>query len=197
MSEKPLFWNKDTIGVSVESEELRAPLMAAIADWNAVPCGQIRLVLDPHNNSSNKVVLRQKHEWSFEPNVLAMTILSHCGNPAILSKVQIQVNQGNRPWTYLDYKNILLHELGHFLGLGHSDKLDAVMHPMGQLGDSERELTHDDITKFCALSPTQPEIKTGCSQAGFSTDAGLFGVLLVGLFIFCTARKHSSIWRWT
>ena len=199
MTEKPLFWNKDSLGLSVESEALRAPLLAAMDIWNAVPCGRLRLVLDPQ--SVNKIILRQKQNWEFESNALAMTTLIYYGNPAILEKVKIEVNQGDRHWTPIDYQNILLHELGHFLGLGHSEKFDSVMHPIGQLGDSERELSKEDQENFCALAPLYPDIahpeepKTGCSQTGFSSDSGLLIVLMFTWFICCKARKHSSICR--
>lgn len=199
MQEKALFWNKKTIGLSVASEELKAPLLSAMAIWNEVPCAQLKLVWDPH--SPNQVILRQKQDWIFEPKILAITILTHFGTPAILEKVQIEVNQNDQIWTPTDYQNILLHELGHVLGLRHSERWDAVMHPNGQLGDIERQLSESDKANFCALEPMilsqQAQPTGGCSQTGFfSTDMGLVGVLLVSLLICCTARKHSSMWRW-
>ncbi len=115
-----------------------------------------------------------------------MTTLDYSKQTAVLSRVQVEVNQTKQYWSYIDYKNVLVHELGHVLGLEHSERFDSVMHPMGQLGDYERELTAEDKSKFCELKPVAqevqvPESQTGCSQAGFFPDMSLFGLLLIVL----------------
>lgn len=193
-------WNKDTIGLSAEAPELIAPLLAAMNIWNAVDCGRLKLVLDPA--SENRVILHQKKDWNFEPSVLAMTTLTYFRKPAILSKVQIDVNQGDKNWSFTDYQNILLHELGHVLGLEHVEQFDAVMHPFGQLGLFELELSKTDKANFCELVPLKQqivveqneteyhrELLTGCSQTNNSSDMALLGLMIFVLLCYKQKRE--------
>nr|GMC73455.1 metalloendoproteinase 2-MMP-like [Ipomoea batatas] len=50
----------------------------------------------------------------------------------------------------LDIQSIALHEIGHLLGLEHTDIRSAVMWPHLELGEKKRELQADDIQGFWA-----------------------------------------------
>jgi MYXO-CTERM domain-containing protein len=71
----------------------------------------------------------------------------------------------------VDMQNIITHEAGHFLGLGHSSELDASMYGKATVGEtSKRHLNNDDIAGICAIygdleAPT-------CSEADFEPDNG-------------------------
>ncbi|AAN04364.1 matrix metalloproteinase [Heliothis zea nudivirus] len=54
-----------------------------------------------------------------------------------------------KPEESADFQSIALHELGHALGVGHSDVHDAVMYPY--YGGVKRELKEDDIAAIKAL----------------------------------------------
>ncbi|MET0622159.1 MAG: matrixin family metalloprotease [Pyrinomonadaceae bacterium] len=55
------------------------------------------------------------------------------------------------PANKADLKTILLHELGHALGLGHTGVAAAVMYPTLAFGDQKREPTADDRTGITQL----------------------------------------------
>jgi hypothetical protein len=158
------------ITLSTDFPELERPLMAAMSVWNDVSCGPTKLVFS--SQSSNQVSLQLKHNWRFGAEILAMTTRSSAG-------IKIEINRGDFSWTELDYQNILVHELGHVLGLAHSEQLDSVMHPIGQLGYFEFRLSKDDKKTFCALEPVQMQPKTGCAQMSHSPEFGLFTFVLV------------------
>lgn len=55
---------------------------------------------------------------------------------------------------YVDFESVLIHELGHFLGLGHTsinEDLDSVMLPTLKKGAARRELSYGDIEKIRSL----------------------------------------------
>lgn len=54
----------------------------------------------------------------------------------------------------VDIQNVVTHEAGHFLGLGHSEDPDSVMRYQAETGDlSKRELIADDREGICAIYP--------------------------------------------
>ena len=60
-------------------------------------------------------------------------------------------------YTYTDEENLhfaLLHELGHTIGLPHSDIREAIMAPVRELGVSSAHLTPSDIAAARSLCPT-------------------------------------------
>lgn len=55
---------------------------------------------------------------------------------------------------FVDFESVLVHELGHFLGLGHSsldEDIYSVMLPTLRKGDARRELSLGDIEKIRSL----------------------------------------------
>ncbi len=92
----------------------------------------------------------------FDESTLAVTILKYeaqlLGPPAI-SEADIYINQANKieiydgslkiyPEPILDFRRIVLHELGHVIGLEHENETSAIMMP--SIGDLDR-LQEDDI----------------------------------------------------
>ena len=58
----------------------------------------------------------------------------------------------------IDLQSTLTHEIGHALGLGHSDIAEATMAPSIIGGDiSKRTLDQDDINGICALYPVHDD----------------------------------------
>ena len=72
------------------------------------------------------------------------------GSPYELNEVDIALN-ANKPWSTTgdtnayDVKSVVLHEVGHLLGLDHSSDTDAVMYGYIGEGELKRSLTQDDI----------------------------------------------------
>ncbi|MBH1988734.1 MAG: matrixin family metalloprotease [Myxococcaceae bacterium] len=198
MRQKPLYWAQQSVGIATEQDELKAPLWVAIQEWNEVECGQLRLHWD--SASENRVHLRSPADWKYSQNVLAMTTQVYFGNPHIYRNATIEVNQKNHLWTFVDYKNVLLHELGHVLGLEHSDNLLAVMHPNGQLGDEERFLLEEDRNAYCELHPLNDQIlerqvlpgTSSCSQILPLSTVWGDACLICGLLMAFCFRKNRS-----
>jgi hypothetical protein len=68
----------------------------------------------------------------------------------------------------IDLQAILTHELGHVLGIGHSEVARATMAAGLPPGIAARSLEDDDVTAVCALYPSpEPQAPSdGCTAAG-------------------------------
>jgi len=61
------------------------------------------------------------------------------------------VNRSPTGWNEADFKSITVHEMGHVLGLDHSNANGATMLPYYSNGIAERDLSQDDINGVCYL----------------------------------------------
>lgn len=80
----------------------------------------------------------------------------YIGGKRYLQESDINVN-ANKSWdngyssTAYDVKSVMLHELGHSTGLGHSNYSSAVMYYQFAMGEIRNRLTSDDINGVKAL----------------------------------------------
>ncbi len=181
----------------VPSESVRVALARSIATWNAAaePCSDVRLedrgyptgfstnlAGGPHDGE-NRVVFRED-AWPEELpfGTLAITTTVYRRATGEVLDADIDVNGVEYEWTdtsdpalaVTDVQNTLTHELGHVLGLAHSNDPVATMYAESPPGDLEkRTLAEDDIAGLCfvypdgLLSPDAPLLAnpslTGCA----------------------------------
>ena len=95
-------------------------------------------------------------------------------------------------WGDVDAPTVLLHELGHVAGLGHSLEAGAVMEASMDVERQRRALTDDDRRGLCAARTAAPPPAEGggCSAAGGLARgrASVLSLLLAGL----AARRRRS-----
>lgn len=102
-----------------------------------------------------------------------------------------------------DLENTVTHELGHFLGLDHSDVVASTMYRSADLGEtSKRSLHRDDLECFCAMYPAGKPTLTciapdedvvvgdgcGCSGAGAGSSIGA-ALLALGALLARRGRR--------
>ena len=117
----------------------------------------------------------------------------------------------------IDVQNVTTHEIGHFVGIGHSDVPGTTMWPTTSRGDtSQRELHRDDVEAVCFLyprpQPWAPNSKGtvldgargtaerlgvdrvgGCEgDAGSGWTGATLGFLLGGLILIKWRRRFSA-----
>lgn len=167
-------------------EAAAGELEVAARTWGRAPCtsfraryGGLRADVTPGDDGVNAVFFHDD-AWPEElvEGALAQTIV-HLDPAGDLRDADVHVNGARfrfsldgAPGTH-DARGVLVHELGHALGLGHSSDPRATMSVSGS-GLRWRSLEPDDVEGVCALYPGAGD--QGCDAdpcpAGFSCVAG-------------------------
>jgi hypothetical protein len=149
---------------------------------------------------------------------LALTLLVYSKRTGKIYDADIEVNGAFFDWStetgrasdVADIQNVVTHEVGHLLGLAHSDETEATMYGYQDLGDTtRRDLHQDDIDALCAiypfdevtqLGPSQPEpnlelVGRGCAIASISRTRGPPIALFLALLLVLRRRRDSRTLR--
>lgn len=194
-------------------------------EMDPVPCKKSEYNKDGPNVN---VVLFQDDDWRYRgiDGTLAKTSVTYNDETGEIYDADIEVNTAfnevtitdNPAEIQYDLQAILTHEVGHFIGLAHSEQDTAVMYESYTPGStSQRTLTVDDVAAVCAayppnngvacnaeprggFSPTcdEPESAGGCSTASTGRGDAASALTLSGLAIFvaaCISRKAVRVRR--
>ncbi|HEU4406948.1 MAG TPA: matrixin family metalloprotease [Polyangiaceae bacterium] len=179
---------------NVEFSAIEAAVEGALASWSGLFCqgeGEATLLttrlpdvrcdlteFDFGGPNANTVIFRDTY-WDHEgvENVLAYTTVSFSRTTGEIRGADIDVNTAYNIFTTgearvdKDLQSILVHEVGHLLGLAHSDDTSAVMDAQYAPGTLLRELQPDDLAALCAAyPPTRQAVCDPAPWGGFSAD---------------------------
>jgi hypothetical protein len=120
-------------------------------------------------------------DWAargLDPKAFGVTLVWHEPNTGEIFDADIQINErlGNLticdqtcPSRSTDIQNVVTHEAGHFLGLGHSDVDQATMAADAPLGETgKRSLHEDDREGLCSVYGHYPA--PACVDDDFQPD---------------------------
>jgi hypothetical protein len=154
----------------------------ALRTWSSVRCSAWRGEVDgtaPVAGDDDGVssVVWHDTDWpaAFTPGALAQTIV-RVDNAGKTREIDVHINGVDHRWSIdgragtVDARGVLVHELGHALGLGHSDVTTATMYASGPQGLAWRSLEKDDVDGVCALYPGTGA--SGCDRGGAPCPAG-------------------------
>lgn len=128
------------------------------------------------------IIMFRGEGWPYahSGNTLALTTVTYNVDTGEIYDADIEVN-GSMPLSIgspvqYDLQSILTHEVGHFLGLAHSDDSNATMYDKYQAGSVDlRTLKADDIEGICTVYP--PDRKTpACDPTprhGFASECAM------------------------
>jgi hypothetical protein len=127
------------------------------------------------------VILFRDEDWPHKASIytaLALTTLSYDTRSGEIYDADIEVNAFGTRLTVSDdvvdddFQSIIVHEIGHFLGLSHSNTDSATMWPNYDTGSTTlRDLDADDAAGICALFPPNEAVDANdCApRHGFSS----------------------------
>jgi len=150
-----------------------------IQDMGRVACTDLEYNSDRGN--ANIVVYREKR-WPHESSGHNVALTTTTFDPVTgeLFDADIELNAANFEFSTddedasYDLESVLVHEAGHFLGLGHSDAIEATMFSVYAEGDTSlRVLDPDDVAAICDLYPPNDQLEDSCNPLpshGFSPD---------------------------
>jgi hypothetical protein len=149
-----------------------------IADKGVIDCRKAEYNQDQGNAN---VILFRDDDWPYVNSVdaLALTTLTYNVRNGEIYDADIEINSFEAQLTvtdsdvYDDFPSIITHEVGHFLGLSHSNVAAATMRPGYISGRSDlRDLDDDDVAGICTLYPPDNEVdENDCDpRHGFSRE---------------------------
>ena len=166
-----LLWNQPTVTYRLEFSERDKSILAvekslieqhiawAVDSWTSFSCFPYDIKKAEQDLKADVSIRFEHDEWHHNKTMVAYTHVNSEGKAAIeglIQSVQMEFN-GAQMFSFteettdtaVDFQTILLHELGHALGLAHVVDKTQVMDLGVKLGLKKRELTEADKTALC------------------------------------------------
>lgn len=114
-------------------------------------------------------------------DAFGLTLVWHSPDTGEIYDADMQINEtlgtlaicnGTCPSGRVDLQNVMTHEAGHFLGLGHSDRNEATMAALASAGEiRKRDLADDDRDGLCSIYAAGKAPSCG-GAADYAPDCG-------------------------
>ncbi len=204
-----LYWRQMPIEFSINPEnpfglsedEVEDAILTAAESWEAVGAAiefeYMGFTDTQEMGFDSENVIYFSELWDEGDSKAAMTYNWSTEDGAIVA-FDIGINAEDYEWTVeengavMDIENVMAHELGHVLGLGHSDIDDlATMWESTEAGELiKRSLRPDDENGLFAVYGADVPMGMACSSASGATPSGLgwlVGLTAAGL---CLGRRR-------
>lgn len=153
-----------------------------ISDYGPVECRQAEYNQDSPNAN---IIMFRDHDWPYANAIdtLALTTLIFNADNGEIYDADVEVNTFQSPMaighvgpTDIDFSSVITHEIGHFLGLSHSDAQGSTMTASYSPGQTEMSsIEQDDVDGVCAaLPPGRESSGDSCDpRHGFASECAL------------------------
>lgn len=153
-----------------------------ISDYGPVECRRAEYNQDAANAN---IFMFRDDDWPYENAIdtLALTTLIFNADSGEIYDADVEVNTIQSPMSIgkigpndIDFASVITHEIGHFLGLSHSDAQGSTMRPSYAPGQTAMSsIEYDDVKGVCEALPPNRETKgESCEpRHGFSSECAL------------------------
>ncbi|MBN1655307.1 MAG: matrixin family metalloprotease [Deltaproteobacteria bacterium] len=182
-----------------------------LRDANPEGCDRHWLLRDDPNTDFSRyenliVFVSDWEDFDYEERAFALTSVWHDTETGEIVGADIELNETigefgvcgvspKRCRDVADIQNVVTHEIGHMLGLGHTGEESAVMYPDSVLGDiKKRTLKSDDIAGICSIYSDDPvtycseysKTRANCSVSGLGSmdKSAIYYLFLSPLMLF-------------
>lgn len=189
-----------------------------VVSLGAVRCDEVSY----NKDSGNVSVFVFRDDWGLlDADAYALTTVFFETTTGEIYDADVEINATvpnlvtSSPEDGVDLGSILTHEVGHFLGLAHSQDPDAVMRPnYTPMKDDLRRLRSDDVAGICDIYPPGRKTESnqclprhgfardcrfepleaggGCAQAPGRTRPGLFAFGAAVAALWLRSRRRSA-----
>ncbi len=169
------FWLNEAGTPDIPIATAEMEVVRAMTDWTTVACSGLRAeyrgktAIGPTSNDRNFVIGWVESGWRYGDGTIGVTSNIYSGRTII--SADMELNGQDFTWittsgrgSRVNVYSIVLHEGGHFYGLGHSASRTAVMFASYQGGIST--ITADDQMGICTLYPGEGAVPSDCSTVG-------------------------------
>jgi hypothetical protein len=153
-----------------------------ISDYGPVECREAEYNQDAPNAN---IVMFRDDSWPYQNAIdtLALTTLIFNAESGAIYDADVEVNTYQTQMSVgavgpsdIDFHSVITHEIGHFLGLSHSNAFGSTMSPSydpGQTGMASIEF--DDEQGICAALPADRKVTSKSCEPrhGFSSECAL------------------------
>jgi MYXO-CTERM domain-containing protein len=220
----PLFWRDIPVSYSVNqsaSSQVSLPvtedtMALAFEQWTSAMCstpdGKTRLEVVFAGPTPSRLDATDKTNTVFFDDVswphqnpgttIALTTVTFDTNTGRLLDADLELNTANFnlsttdavPAGGYDFRSIVTHESGHFLGLAHSIDPTATMFASYTPGTKGlRTLAQDDVDGICAIYP--PSTGCSCTTTSSRQHGGIAGLLAIAAYALRRKRRLQPLSR--
>jgi hypothetical protein len=158
-------------------DQASAALDVSSRAWSTVTCSGItfsivapRAVVGDGGGDGHNDVIVHVDEWpaALDPGAVAHTVIRVAGDRILEADIHLNAKDYRYALGAVsgasDLRAILTHELGHLVGIGHTDVPRATMNASVPSGIAARSLEDDDRAAICALYPVATPAVKGCDR---------------------------------
>jgi len=181
----------------LDLEQIRDTIDESFEQWTEVRCGSEPLPIElgqteklgactqaeynQYGPNANTIMFLSEWEGEdFPREAFGLTLVWHDPQTGEIFDADMQLNETIAPIAIcdegcsgdvVDLANVVTHEAGHFLGLGHSNVISATMSANALLGETaKRSLEGDDHNGVCSIYGRSAE--PVCDGGDFAPDRG-------------------------
>lgn len=181
---------------AITADALERLVTTAFDVWSKVECSNgktpgFRAEVQPqaqcesvgfrHDGPNQNLWILRDEPWAYElgaESAMALTVLTVDSTSGEIYDADVELNSRDYAFTIeddsveVDLYSIVLHEVGHVMGIGHSEWTTSTMASGYDVGSLQaRTLETDDRAAICSVMP--PRLEIACSfepYGGFSVD---------------------------